>query len=416
MTTDLKIPTHVPPELVVDYDPVTGPEVNAFPPSALDGGLRERYRVFYTPFGVGHWVFTRYEDIRAIYEDPELFVQEGTLPGVDGTFAASMIPLTFNPPEHRSWRKVLQPMFSPKRLRSLEDTIRQTAVERIREIGPAGRCDLPTDFAIALPAATFCGLLGLPQSDFRSFNQLAFDMVYTPDQVRKEQGDEAAMAFRAAKSQEIVGLVLGLIERRRAEPSGDIVSFLLSAAYEDRPLTDAEILNITHLLFFAGTDSTGAMITYSLMFLADHPEYKQRLLDSPEIIPQAAEELIRYHGFHNITRDVSRDTEFAGVQLKRGDRVMLPNGSANHDSRMYPAGDTVDFDRQPRGAVTFGAGPHRCIGSPLATLQVKVALEEFVKALPDYAIAPDDVVKYACMTNKSIPSRVPIVYTPRSFG
>lgn len=416
MTTHVNIPAHVPPELVVDYDPVSGPEVNAFPPSALDGGLREQYRVFYTPFGVGHWVFTRYEDIRAIYEDPELFVQEGTLPGIEGTFAASMIPLTFNPPEHRSWRKVLQPMFTPKRLRSLEGIIRQTAMERIREIGPAGRCDLPTDFSIALPAATFCGLLGLPQSDFRSFNQLAFDMVYTPDRVRKEQGDEAAMAFRAARSQEIAGLVSGLIEKRRVEPGSDVVSFLLSAVYEDRPLTDAEIVNITHLLFFAGTDSTGAMITYSLMFLASHPEHKQHLLNSPEIIPQAAEELIRYNAFHHITRDVSRDTEFAGVHLKRGDRVMLPNGSANHDSRVYPMGDTVDFDRQPRGAVTFGAGPHRCIGSPLATLQVKVALEEFLERLPDYAIAPDETVEYACMTNKSIPSRVPIVYAPRTVG
>lgn len=409
MATDVRnVPGHVPAELVLDYDPVNGPEIQAFPPSVLDG-LRDKHRAFYTAFGGGYWILTRHEDIRAAYEDPELFAQPGTL--VDNTFAPVLIPLTMNPPEHKVWRRVLQPMFTPGRLRKLEDVVRTTARERLREIGPRGRCEVAKEFAIALPAATFCGLLGLPREDFASFNQLAFDLVYTPEKVRLEKGEEAARDYRAEKAKEIAQLVAGLIPARQAEPGDDVISFLLECTYEGRPLTNAEIVNIATLLFFAGTDSTGAMITYSLSFLASHPEHKQRILDDPAIIPKAADELIRFHGFHHIARDVMRDVEFAGASMKRGDRVMLPTGGGNHDQRALERADEVDFDRKSHGMLTFGAGPHRCLGAPLATLEVKIALEEFHATLPDYRIDPEGQVEYVCMTNKSIPAHVPLVYT-----
>lgn len=404
------IPSHVPAELVVDYDPVTGPEINAFPPSALDG-LREPYRIFYTMFQGGIWILTRHEDIRAAYEDPELFPQIGTL-SVSSAFGPQLIPLTLNPPAHRQWRKVLQPMFTPGRLRQLEGLIRETARERLREIGPRGRCDVATEFAIALPATTFCGLMGLPREEFPSFNQLAFDLVYTPEKVRLEKGDEAAAAYRQERSKEIAELVAGLIPARRAEPGEDVITFLLGCQFDGRPLTDAEIVNIAALLFFAGTDSTGAMITYSLAFLASHAEHKQRLIDDPAIVPHATDELIRYHAFHHIGRDVARDVEFAGVQLKRGDRIMLPTGGGNHDSRMYPDALQLDFDRKTAGILTFGAGPHRCLGAPLATLEVKVALEEVTVTIPDFTLDPEGAIEYVCMANKSIPQHVPLVYTP----
>jgi cytochrome P450 len=407
------IPSHVPAELIVDYDPVNGPEINAFPPAVLDG-LRDTYRIFYTTFQGGYWVLTRHEDIRAAYEDPELFPQGGTLSHQSLTHQA-LIPLSLNPPLHRQWRKVLQPMFTPGRLRQLEGLIRETARDRLREIGPRGRCDVATEFAIALPAATFCGLLGLPREQFPSFNQLAFDLVYTPEKVRREQGDEAALAYRQARSMEIAQLVAGLIPARRAEPGDDVITFLLDARFEGRPLTAAEIVNIASLLFFAGTDSTGAMITYSLAFLAEHPAHKQRLIDEPAIIPRATDELIRYHAFHHLPRDVARDAEFAGVQLKRGDRIMLPTGGANHDSRFYPPNAAeVDFDRKTAGMITFGAGPHRCLGAPLATLQVKIALDEVIATIPDFTLDPDGPVDYVCMANKAIPQHVPLVYSPVS--
>jgi cytochrome P450 len=408
-TQDSPVPPHVPPALVVDYDPVVGSEINAFPPSALDG-LREEYRIFYTTFQGGWWVLTRHEDIRKAYEDYELFPQLGTMN--ENSFGPTLIPLTLNPPLHRQWRKVLQPMFSPARLRQLEGVIRETARERLRDIGPQGRCDVATEFAIALPAATFCGLLGLPREEFPSFNKLAFDLVYTPEQVRREKGDAAANAFRQERSMEIARLVAGLVPQRRSERGDDVISFLLECEFDGRPLTDEEIINIATLMFFAGTDSTGAMIAYSLAFLAEHPQHKQQLLDNPAIIPHAADELIRYHGFHHIGRDVGRDAEFAGVQLKSGDRILLPTGGGNHDDRAYPNGREVDFDRRSAAQLTFGFGPHRCLGAPLATLELEVALQEVMATIPDFTLDPDARVEYVCMTHKAIAEHVPIVYSP----
>lgn len=410
MTTPLRsVPAHVPPNLVRDYDPVDGPEIKDFPPAALDG-LREDYRAFYTTYGQGAWVLTRHADIRAAYEDAELFAQGGTI--TESLFAQVLIPLTLNGAEHRSWRRLLQPLFTPGRVRTLGESIRKTARERLREVGPRGSCDVATEFAISLPAAMFCNMLGLPRERFTAFNQLAFDLVYTPDVIRAREGHEAAQSFRAARNAEIGELVAGLIPLRRTEPGDDLVSFLLAGRYEDRPLTDEEIVNIATLMFFAGTDSTGAMITYSLLFLARNPEYRRRLLAEPEILAKAADELVRFHGFHHITRDVMRDVEFAGVAMKRGDRVWLPTGGGNHDHRAYERAEEVDLDRKAPGMLTFGAGPHRCIGAPLATLEVKIALEEFLAVIPHFALDPERPVEYAYMAAKSIPAHVWLTYPP----
>jgi cytochrome P450 len=403
------VPEHVPAELVVDYDPVGGAWIKDFPPSAFDG-LREDYRVFWTTYGPGSWVLTRHADIRAAYEDDELFAQSGTITA--GTFMPLMIPLTLNAPEHKAWRRVLQPLFTPGRVRTLGESIRETARERLADIGPRGACDVATEFAIALPAAMFCNLLGLPRENFTSFNRLAFDLVYTPDVIRAREGHDAAQAFRAARNEEIETLVGDLVPLRREQPGDDLISYLLAGRYEDRPLTVDEIVNISTLMFFAGTDSTGAMITYSLMFLARNPEYRQRLVDDPGDISKAADELIRYHGFHTLGRDVMRDVEFAGVRMKRGDRVWLPTGGGNHDPRAYERAQEVDFDRRAPGMLTFGAGPHRCLGAPLATLEVKIALEEFLAVIPDFRLDPDKEVEYAFSAPKAIPAHVALLYPP----
>jgi len=245
------VPEHVPAELVVDYDPVGGAWIKDFPPSAFDG-LREDYRVFWTTYGPGSWVLTRHADIRAAYEDDELFAQSGTITA--GTFMPLMIPLTLNAPEHKAWRRVLQPLFTPGRVRTLGESIRETARERLADIGPRGACDVATEFAIALPAAMFCNLLGLPRENFTSFNQLAFDLVYTPDVIRATEGHEAAQAFRAARTTEIETLVSDLVPLRRAEPGDDLISYMLTAKYPDgEPFKENHVLGSLRLLLVAGT-------------------------------------------------------------------------------------------------------------------------------------------------------------------
>ncbi|MGV9864094.1 cytochrome P450 [Rhodococcus koreensis] len=406
---NLTIPEHVPADLVVDYDTVGGTQVAPFPPAGVDE-LRERYRAFYSPHSGGFWVLTRFDDIRSAYEDYATFPQQGTLSALK--FGRVMIPLTLNPPVHKEWRRVLQPMFTPGRVRKLESLIRDTARDLLKEIGPRGQCDVSSEYALSIPAATFCGLLGLPREGFASFNKLAFDLIYTPDEISKVEGMEAGQKYREAKIDEINDFIRDLIPVRRANLGDDSVSYLIERTYEGRPLTDDEIVNIASLLFFAGTDSTGALLTYAIMFLAANPGHKQQLLDDPTLIPAAADELIRYHGFHHSARDVARDVEFAGVNMKRGDRILLPTGGANHDPRAWPNAEEVQFGRRTPGHVTFGAGAHRCLGAPLATLQVKIGLEEFLKVLPDVHLDPNKSIEYAYGINKSIPLTVPVLYSP----
>jgi cytochrome P450 len=404
------IPSHVPPGLVVDYDPQNGPEVMAFPPAALDA-FRDK-RVFYTPFGGGFWVFTRYADIKQAMQDHESFPQWGTItPNWTGR---THIPLRLNPPEHHKYRKVLMTMFSPRRLKALEPIIRETAHERLAEIAPRGECEFMSDFALPLPAATYCVLLGLPKENFPGFNQLSNDLVFGAEHIRRTQGREAGLEFRRKVVEKIESIISEVIEQRRERAGDDIISFLVEAEMEGRPLVDDEILSIASLLFFAGTDSTGSMIAYSMAFLAKHPGHRQRLIDDPSSIPAAAEELIRVHGFHHNVRDVAHDVEIAGVQLKTGDRILVHTGGANHDPEAFPNPGEVDFGRDAGSNLTFGTGIHRCLGAPLARLQLTVALEEFNATIPDYRLPEGQDIEYVGGQSKVQPRVLPLVFTPQS--
>ncbi|MDQ0382792.1 cytochrome P450 [Amycolatopsis thermophila] len=401
------IPDHVPAHLVVDFDPVAGPEVAEFPPFAMNA-FRDSFPIFYTPYGGGFWVLTRFADIKAAFQDPETYPQQGTLnTSWTGT---RHIPLRLNPPEHHAYRKMLMGMFSPRRLAQMEPLVRRVARERIGAFERSGSCELVTDYAISLPAATFCGLLGLPLSDFPVYHEISWGLVYEAERLRREQGEEAAQKFRKELLGRVEATVADLIPRRRSRPGEDIISFLLKAAVFDRPLTDDEIVNIATLMFFAGTDSTAGMIAYSFAFLAKNPAYRKKIVAEPDSIPTAADELIRYHGFHHIIRDVARDVEVAGVGLKRGDRVLLHTGGANHDPAEFACPGKVDFSRKPAQQLTFGTGIHRCIGAPLAKLELRVALEEFHSVLPEYRITDGDDVEYAGGQQKILPRRVPLSF------
>ncbi|MFE9327629.1 cytochrome P450 [Nocardia sp. NPDC052278] len=406
----LQCPPHVPPHLIRDYDHVSGPEVMRHPPSAIDD-LREDARAFYSPRHGGFWVLTRYQDIRAAFHDPELFPQWGKGVPVN-PFARTYIPLNLNPPEHHSVRKALIPLLSPRRVRALEDVIRDTARNQIARIAPQGQCEFVTDFALTLPAAMFCGLLGLPVEQFPIFNEMSNDLIYRPAQIQRDEGIEAARAFRADANRSIEEFMRDIVELRKRERADDMISFLLDSSIDGQPMTEDEVFNIATLMFFAGTDSTGSAIAFAFAFLAEHPRQRQRIVDDPSIVGKAADELLRFHGFHHITRQVSRDTEFAGVRMRAGDLVLLPTGGANHDPREFTDPTEVNFDRKATHHLTFGNGIHRCIGAPLATLELRVALEEFHRFVPEYSIAPGQQVEYLSGQSKTIAHCVPLVFDP----
>lgn len=412
----VEIPEHVPAELVVPFDQLNGPEIHNFPPTAALG-IGEEKPVFYSSLYGGFWVFTRFEDARAIYLNPDVFAQwpNGFPPN---PFSKLYKPLYLNPPEHLPWRRVLTPIFSPRQMAKNEDFIRENVRAELAKIAPAGRCEFVTQFADVIPGRMFCFQLGLPEADYPRFSGLAHDLIFGPAKVLREGGSpDDARAFRVRVNAEIDDFIAKLIPERRQNPGDDIVSVLLEGQVDGEPLTDEDIVTMTTLLFFAGTDSTRAAITYAFMYLAQHPELRDRLVRGEVEVKKASEELIRLHGFHFSSRQATKDFEIAGVTIKKGDRVTMSTGAANRDPDKFPDPATADFERDnAHSNLTFGAGIHRCIGSPLATLQLRVALDEVHKVITDYRIDEDaEPVTYVSGQGKTIPFNLPLTYTPVEF-
>lgn len=399
------------PEHVLAYDHVNAPEVMAFPPSAMDG-FREKHRVFYSTCYGGFWVFTRFEDIRAILQDPDTFGQHADgLPR--NPYTKTHIPLMLDPPEHTAYRKLMTPIFAPRMIAKLEPIIRDVIRAQLAKVAPLGRCDFVDDFCMVPPSAMYCGLLGIDPSNFAEFNKVSLDLIFGAADVFAREGAEAARVFRQATSETIDNMLKPILEDRRAQRGGDLLSILLDAEVYDRKLTDDEMLNIASLLFFAGTDSTAAIMSYSFLFLAGHPEHRQQLIDDPAIIPAATQELIRYNGFHQIRRLARKDIEMAGARIRKGDIILLPMQGANHDPRKFENPGVVDFGRRNAGgAMTFSAGPHRCIGQHLATLQLRIALEEITPVLRDYRLDPERPYQYMTSQAKTVLRHLPMVYAP----
>jgi cytochrome P450 len=409
-------PDHVPPELIVPYDQYHGAEVMAFPPTALVE-ISKDHPIFYSTFYGGFWVVTRYEIARSIYQDPDRFRQWPN--GVPSNpFTKLYKPLYLNPPEHMKWRRVLTPLFSPRQLARQEDFIRGLARRQLAKMAPTGRTEFVRDFADVLPAEMFCFMLGLPLDQYPRFAQMAHDLIFGPAQALKNGGTpEAAREVRAKANRDIDEFIAELIPQRRANPGEDIVSVLLAGEVDGEPLPEEDIVGMTTLLFFAGTDSTRAAITYAFKYLAEHPELRDQLVADPGIAKAASDELIRAHGFHMSAREVVADTELSGVHMKAGDLVLISTGASNRDADKFPDPNTVEFGRpQAHSHLTFGAGPHRCIGSHQATLQLRVALEEVHKVIKDYSIDPDEPpVHYVGGQGKVIPENLSLRFTPVEY-
>ncbi len=392
------------------YDPVAGPEVRAFPPTALRG-YRE-FPVFHSPLHGGFWVATDYRTVRQVLRDATSFCQSpnGSVPRVP--YTRPRVPNSIDDPEHRTWRKLLLPLFAPRWSDALEPMLRATARETLDLLAPAGSCEALGQYAFALPAARFCAQLGLPVERQAEFLHLGNELIYGTVRVRAEHGDAAAASHRARCSDRIDDELGELVARRRTTPGDDIVSALLGAERDGSPLTDDEILNVVSFLFFAGIDSTATAIGFALLHLAQHPDDRRALTRRPELWPTAVDELLRVGAVHHLGRLTGAAVELAGVTIPAGELVLAPTAAANRDPAVFDAPDDVRLDRSPNHHLTFGVGPHHCLGAGQARLEMAIALQEFLARIPEFELDPDVAVTYVSSGGKSRPSAVPLRYPP----
>ena len=381
-------------------------------PHATYRELRDRCPVARRPSMEGAHAVTisQYEDVRWALRHPEVFSSAGDTVAIGQE--QPLIPLQIDPPDHAQYRKLLDPEFSPKRMAQLESGTRRFVHQLIDQFAERGHCDFHEEYATPLPSTIFLMLLGLPHADLPTFLQWR-DNTVRPDVA---PGDfDAATRIREQTGREITEYFERAIEQRRRHPDDQLLSRLVHSEIDGRPLTTGELLGMFHLLMLGGLDTVTATLDCAVSYLARHPAQRQRVVDDPALIPAAVEELLRSETpVQLVPRIVARDTTIGGVDLRAGDHVSLLIGAANTDERSITDADTVDFDRSPNRHLAFGGGPHRCLGSHLARLELRVALEEFHRRIPEYRIPDGTELSYSPGIRQT--ESLPLEFTARAHA
>ena len=348
--------------------------------------LREQHPYFWDPEAQGYWVLTRYEEIREAYQRPELFSSDSFI-ATDPDPSYHMIPTQLGPPQHIKYRQLLNPQFSPGAVAKMEDDVRRFANESIDQFIDNGHCDLVREFGGTFPTKVFLAWSGLPPEDSPQFVRWVLA-------VFNELSSSKAAAVQEAMDG-IHGYFRGVIADRRSNPGDpelDIFSHLVQARIDGELLGDDDLLSICEVLVLAGLDTVKQELGYAFRHLATHQADRRRIVDEPQIVPAAVEEMLRAFAVAPPARKVMSDVDFHGCPMKAGDMVWLPIYSANRDPRVFPDAHSVVLDRTPNRHLAFGAGPHRCQGAHLARLQLRVAFEEWHKRIPDYWLGDDEPI------------------------
>lgn len=301
-----------------------------------------------------------------------------------------LIPLQIDPPKHREYRKLLDPLFTLQRMREMEASVTDLARELVDGIvGEAGAIDFVQRFSVPFPSQVFLTMLGLPMDHLPRFLELK-DGFIRPESftgVPREHPDSVAHMERTAA--EIHGYFAVVTDERAAQPGGDIVSQLLGFEVDGQRLTREEVLDTCFIFLVAGLDTVSASLDCMMLHLATHPEHRQALVDDPELVPSVVEELLRWESpVMTVARVATEDTEIGGCPVHQGQQVLVMLGAANVDPDGMDDADVVRFDRDVNRHIAFGKGIHRCLGSHLARLELRIALREWHARIPEYCVPP----------------------------
>lgn len=303
-----------------------------------------------------------------------------------------LIPLNIDPPNHSKYRKLLDPLFAPRRMDEQEADMTERANALIDTFIDRGECNFTDEYAELFPSSVFLGLLGLPEDELRMFLRMR-DGILHPEHIDPESvGDfERTAAVRTAAGQEIYEYFGALVDHRIVVPADDIITRFVEAEVGGDRLTRDDILDIMFLFVIAGLDTVSDSLTCFFAFLAVHPEHRRRLVDDPSVTASAVEELLRWESPvpAGVPRVATRDVELPGGQtVAEGCPVVVSYGAADVDENAFGDPFSVRFDRETNPHIAFGAGVHRCLGSHLARRELRVTLEQWHRRIPDYGLKP----------------------------
>jgi cytochrome P450 len=377
-----RIPAHVPAAMIGDFNFFLSPGMTPTPfgdPQLTTSRLHAGPPIFYaspgTRGGEGAWVVVRAEDQRRVLQDPQTFSSYRQIfsGGIGEDWP--LIPLELDPPQHTTFRNLLNPLLSPRRVLGMEPQVRAQAAELIEALKKRGSsCEFMKDFAFPFAVSIFLQFLGIPTERLREFISWGHDSLHgTPQQ-------------RAVANRKVIAFMDELAASRRRAPADDFVSFLVTAEVDGRKLIAQDVRAISVLLFGAGLDTVAVALGFDLYHLARTPADQKRLREDPARILRASEEMLRAYSTVTPIRVATRDLDFLGAPVRKGDLVACPTMVANRDPREFPAPDTVDIEREECRHTAFAYGPHRCMGSHLARREIVIGLEEWLARIPTFRI------------------------------
>src|ERR1700757_2608867 len=399
----------IPPNLVVDfdvYDPSLGTPVDVMQERLAE--LAAKGPVVYSPAHGGHWIVTRYKETRQVLTDPEPFSSyPNSLVTSD---VGKFIPLELDPPEHGAYRLALQPLFSPRRMQDLSNDIRVTVNELIDGFAAKGQAEWISEFAHELPARIFLALMDWPLADAPLFTEATDIILFGKPGGTEEESNQARMTAGL----QMFGYFQNIVDDRRANPGDDISSTLIHSEVKlpdgSRLLTDEELNRMFFLLLMGGLHTVQGVLAWAVLHLVNNPSQRDAIIADPALIPKAVEEILRIDAPVIPGRRATREVELGGVTIAEGDQLIVPLCAAGRDPAEFPNPAEFDITRHPNRHLSFSAGPHRCLGSHLARIELTIALEELHRRIPDYQLVESDPPVFHSSQVRGC-MRMPITFT-----
>ncbi|HEX7662488.1 MAG TPA: cytochrome P450 [Pseudonocardiaceae bacterium] len=351
--------------------------------------LREHDPVHFSENYGGYYVLTRYDDVRDALLDWKLF--SSAIPGVTSIPSSvkrdfQEIPLEVDPPEHTPYRQLISRFFTRNAIRELEPGFREIARELLGAIVAKGHGDMVQEFALPYVSRVLTYFLQVPREDSNRWVRWAQDIFHG-------RLTDRARADRA--SAEMIAYVDTLVEQRRREPKDDLFSVLATSRFNGEPLGPAQLHGYGVLLLNAGQETSVNGIGNSVWYLAEHDTDRRRLIDNPDLLPDAVEEFLRFMSpIQLLGRTSTGETTLHDSVIPADSTVAMCYGAANRDPRRFTDADRCVIDRRPNPHLAFGAGPHTCLGAHLARAEIRVALGEIFALMPDYRLDPDGSLEY----------------------
>lgn len=402
-TEKFNIPAHVPPELVFRLGITEGPEFLAAPHEFM-AGLHGAYPpIVYSvsEHNPPAWQLLKYEDAYFVLRHPELFTTEGTGPFPrDPEDYWKIIPLEVEPPEHRKYRAIIDPLVSPRRVLELEGAIRALANALIDRFIGRGECEFAREFGRPLPVGVFLDIMGLPRDMMDEFVRWAMGLLHAQDQ-------QVAVQVMGEVTQ-----YLNAVIREKAErPDAGAVSAIVNGRPGGEAMSGREIFGFVFFLFIAGLDTVFATLNHIFLWLAENPDRRAEIIATPENIGNVVEELLRVFTVTFSGRTLKQDYELRGVKMTKGDKITSILPACNYDPDAFPNPTEVNFHRPRKPVLTFAGGAHSCLGAHLARLEVKICIQEFLRRIPDFTVKPGAKIEY-WPGGVVGPKSVPLVWRP----